>query len=257
MHYKTTGTLPKALDDGVRQPSKKRKRGQEDDAAAKPSTKTSSAAASASTTAAAASTLPTILPGERLSDFSARVNQALPLAGLARKTVKVPGMKEHRTKIERKITKMQDLWREEEARRQEREAEARDAEEEAEAERWADGAATTPLAQLEAGAAGDAAGVPGKRSGRRVRTGMAGGDDGDPWAVLKASRERPGGLHDVVQAPPSFKRLPREVFKVRDGARVDVANVPRSAGSLRRREELGDTRKSIIESYRAMMKGAA
>lgn len=250
MQYKTTGTMPKALDDGVRTSgSKKRKRGHEDAAAKLPSSTKASHAA-------APSILPTILPGERLSDFSARVNQALPLAGLARKTVKIPGMKEHRTKIERKITKMQDLWREEDARRKDRAEEARDLEEEAEAEKWADGAATTSLALLDAAEAD--VGVAGKgTSGKRRGRGPADKGDADPWAVLKAAREQPRGLHDVVQAPPSFKKLPREVFKMRDGARVDVANVPKSAGSLRRREELGDTRKSIIEGYRAMMKGAA
>lgn len=233
MKYAATRTAPKSLDDGIKPPTKKRKRGQDDPTAA---------------AAKDTPSMPTIMPGERLADFSARVNQALPLSGLNRKGVKVPGIKERRTKIERKITRMQDLWREEEARRKEREEEARDLEEEAEAERWADGAATTPLAQLE----NEVAAATGGQS-KRARRGGKADDDDDPWAVLKETRERPKGLHDVVQAPPNFKKVPRELFKVKNGARVDVANVPKSAGSLRRREELGDARKSIIESYRALM----
>jgi hypothetical protein len=46
---------------------------------------------------------------------------------------------------------------------------------------------------------------------------------------------------------------PREVFKIRGGARVDVANVPNAVGSLRRREELATERKNIVEEYRRLM----
>jgi hypothetical protein len=60
-------------------------------------------------------------------------------------------------------------------------------------------------------------------------------------------------LHDVVQAPPTFERVPREIFKVKNGAKVNVGNVPTSAGSLRKREELGAERQTIIDTYRKMM----
>ena len=66
--------------------------------------------------------------------------------------------------------------------------------------------------------------------------------------MLKQRREAPKGLHDVVQAPPKFGRLPKVLFK---GAKV--GDVPKAAGSLRRREELGETRAEIIKSYRSMM----
>lgn len=78
------------------------------------------------------------------------------------------------------------------------------------------------------------------------------GDDDDPWAELKAKREAPKGLHDVAQAPPSLKKV-RQKFKVKDGAKVQVVDVPNAAGSLKRREELSDARKEVIERYRAMM----
>ena len=61
------------------------------------------------------------------------------------------------------------------------------------------------------------------------------------------------GLNDVVQAPPAFTKVPKEKFQVR-GARVEVENVPRASGSLRKREELGSVRRSIVEGYRQMMK---
>jgi len=86
----------------------------------------------------------------------------------------------------------------------------------------------------------------GKGGGRRA------GDD-DPWEALKTTREKPRGLHDVAQAPPEFKILPKEKFKVRNGAVAQVADVPNKAGSLKRREELGEARRSIIERYRQMM----
>jgi hypothetical protein len=61
------------------------------------------------------------------------------------------------------------------------------------------------------------------------------------------------GLNDVVQAPPTFTKVPKDKFKVR-GARVEVEDVPKASGSLRRREELGSVRRSVVEGYRAMMK---
>jgi hypothetical protein len=57
----------------------------------------------------------------------------------------------------------------------------------------------------------------------------------------------------VVTAPPTFDRVPREVFKVKNGARVNVGNVPTSAGSLMRREQLGEERMTIIDTYRKLM----
>ena len=94
----------------------------------------------------------------------------------------------------------------------------------------------------------------GKKKGRRkLVIGEVDDGRGDEWEQLKKKREERKGLHDVVQAPPSFERIPREIFKVKDGAKVEVGNVPKAGGSLRKREELGVERQGIIETYRKLM----
>lgn len=184
-----------------------------------------------------------ILPGERLADFSARVNQALPIGGLVNKGRAVKGLEERRTKHEKKLRRMQEAWREEDARIKEREAEEKELAEEEEEDNKLLFSVKPPAAT-------------GPKKGRRSKGADDDDDDGeDPWAQLAREREQPKGLHDVAQEPPSFTKLPREKFKIRNGARADVGDVPSAAGSLRRREELGETRKSIIESYRKMMQG--
>lgn len=194
--------------------------------------------------AEAATEIPKILPGERLADFAARVNHALPVGGLARKgKVNVEGLKERRTKTEKRMHKMYDEWRKEEARRKEQAEEQQELEEEAEEEKEAAlGGQSTRIPDANASS---------KRQKRRKMIGET-GDDDDPWAELKAKREAPRGLHDVAQAPPDLKRV-REKFKVKDGAKVRVVDVPNAAGSLKRREELSDARREVIERYRAMM----
>lgn len=186
--------------------------------------------------------LPKIQPGERLADFSARVNHALPVGGLARKGKRVEGMQERQTKTEKRLHKMYAEWREQDAKRKEREEEQREQEEEAEEEK-------------EAEFGGQSVSLPAssKKGKRKKAIGEVDGDD-DPWAELKLKREKPKGLHDVVQAPPSFKAVPKEKFKVRNNAKVDVMDVPTAAGSLKRREELSAARREVIERYRGMMK---
>jgi len=192
--------------------------------------------------------IPKIMPGERMSDFSARVNQALPMTGLSRKGKKVDGVKERQTRIEKKIQRRIADWRKDEEKIKEKEEEERDLQdlEDAEHGTGADGAA----------AYDDEVGADG---GRKKKKGKKGGgskddqDDADPWAKLKLLREKPKGLFDVAQAPPTFKTVPKETFKVKDGAYAETGNVPNAAGSLRRREELGNARKETIERYRRMM----
>jgi hypothetical protein len=77
-------------------------------------------------------------------------------------------------------------------------------------------------------------------------------DADDPWAILQ-EREKPIALHDVVQEPPVFNVLPKERFKIKGGAKVNVANVPNKSGSLKRREDLGEMRNDIIARYRQIM----
>lgn len=191
--------------------------------------------------------IPKIMPGERLGDYAARVDHALPVGGLARKgKVKVDGIKERQTKTEKRLQKMYASWREEEARLKEKEEEQREQEEEAEEEREA-----TLGSQ---GLRFTASNKSGKRRKMIGEQAASKDDDDDPWAELKLKRDRPKGLHDVVQAPPNFKALPKEKFKVRNGAKVNVADIPAAAGSLKRREELSSARKEVIERYRGMMK---
>lgn len=186
--------------------------------------------------------IPKIMPGEKLSDYSARVDQALPVAGLIKKGkgTKIEGMKERQTKTEKRLHKMYAEWRREEERIREKEEEARELAEEAEEEENA-------MLGL------DGEEVKGKKGKRKRMIGEDKGKDDDPWAELKLKRDAPKGLHDVAQAPPEIKVIPREKFKMRNGAVAQVADVPNAAGSLKRREELGQERKNIIEQYRAMM----
>ncbi|EMC98093.1 hypothetical protein BAUCODRAFT_120997 [Baudoinia panamericana UAMH 10762] len=189
--------------------------------------------------------LPKILPGERLADYNARVDQALPVGGLARKGKgpKIDGLKERQTRTEKRLHKMYAAWREEDVRLKEKKEEQLEAEEEAEDERRALYGEDYNTSELRKG----------KR--RKVMGENTEVKDEDPWAILKERRERPRGLHDVVQAPPNLKVVPKEKFKVRNNAKVDVTNVPSAAGSLKRREELSEARRDVIARYRAMMKG--
>ncbi|KAF2165165.1 hypothetical protein M409DRAFT_67437 [Zasmidium cellare ATCC 36951] len=187
-----------------------------------------------------------ILPGERMSDFAARVNQALPVSGLSRKAKSADGQKERQTKTEKRLHKMYAEWREEEARRKEKLEELQEQQEEQDEEKTAEyGGQDIHLPSSS------------RQSKKKRMVGEIDDDDDDPWAVLKTKREAPKGLHDVVQAPPTMNVVPKEKFKVRNGAKVSVANVPGASGmkSLKQREELSEARKDVIERYRAMMKG--
>jgi len=236
MQLHKTGRGPQGLDDGNARPNKKRKRGDANPTEGKPRNNNEPALP-----------VPKILPGEKMSEFSARVNQMLPITGLSKKGIKVEGIKERRTKKEKKMHKMYAEWREQDAKRKEKIKEAEDKAEEdaAEDEEWEGPGKAEPLEVAGGDAVGD-------KTNKRKRRNGGGKDEDDPWAVLNARAVKPK-LYDVAQAPPEFKKVPREIFKVKNGAKVDVANVPSAAGSLRAREALGDARKSIIESYRQMM----
>ncbi|KAI5194949.1 hypothetical protein E4T39_08435 [Aureobasidium subglaciale] len=189
--------------------------------------------------------MPKIQPGEKLRDFNARVDQTLPVTGLARKGNQglAPGEKVSRTKTEKRMHKMYDEWRKEDQRIKDKAEEEQEKREEDEEERNA--------------LYGEDSGVPQLYGKKRQRMIGESKDEADIWAVLKTKRDKPKGLHDVAQAPPEFTVIPREKFKVKNGARADVADVPNAAGSLARREELGAERKNIIEQYRALMRKAS
>jgi hypothetical protein len=310
MQLQATGRYPSGLDDGSadrrkatnnnNSSSKKRKRGATDEtvsgdgggggggggADAFPVER-----GTAATTAPPAppSTLPRIQPGEKMSDFSARVDAALPMTGVARnkKGAKLAGVagagRAAQTRLEKKMQRMQAEWRREEKiirqKRRERMEELLDecaaaaggdddydVANAALLDQWAAGGRDDEGDEAEAEAEGggeEGEGGAGRRKRRKRSKGRGKAakqkrreEDDDPWEVIRLARnEQPRGLHDVVQAPPKITRTPRAVFGIANGARVDVGDVPKHAGSLRRREELGAARKSVLERYRSMMEG--
>ncbi|KUL86284.1 hypothetical protein ZTR_08561 [Talaromyces verruculosus] len=184
MRFQQVGKTPSGLDDGNdKKPNKKRKRGEDKDGTASSNPK------STATTAKPAESAPTlkILPGEKLSDFAARVDQAMPLSAMKKsqrigQSENLPKIREERmTKHEKHLRKLQQGWREEEARISAKEAEERE--------------------------------------------------------LREAENEE---IEEMVRRGVG-------------GAEVDVANIPAAAGSLRRREELAEERKSIVEEYRRLM----
>lgn len=253
MSFQANGRFPSGLDDGVAD-GKKRKRDADADGSG-----TAPTISSATKDAPPAEQL-RILPGEKMSDFSARVNHALPVSGLVAKGGKGKGLlgsQGGQTRLERKMQRMQEEWRrEEERRRARREEELEELEDDAAV---ADGAL---LPDSGAGPSKKRKSAGGKKKKGKNRTNGSGADpdgdneddEGDPWERVRIARnEPPRRLHDVVQAPPKLTAVPKPVFKVANGAAVGVLDVPRTAGSLRKREELGLARRDIVERYRTIM----
>ncbi|KAF2260159.1 hypothetical protein CC78DRAFT_536577 [Lojkania enalia] len=231
MRRNTMSKARSGLDNGPQSKAKKRK---VDDAV--PDTADSEAQAK-----------PKIMPGEKLSEFGQRVNQALPLSSVQRKGKRIEGVRDHKvTRHEKKLRRLQEGWRKEEARIREKEQEERELAEEEQDEidaMWEDRMADIPATSAKKG----------KKGKKKLVVGELDDKEEDPWEALKKKREERKGLHDVVQAPPQFTRIPREIFKVKNGAKVNVSNIPNSVGSLRKREELGEARQGIIDTYRKLM----
>ncbi|TVY19432.1 UPF0653 protein [Lachnellula arida] len=233
--------MAKGLDDGVKVPKKKKVKveGNAEDAGEKehlPVRQEDKAQ------------MPTIKPGERMAEFSARVDAALPVSGLINKTAKGGkdplGLKVGRTKKEKKMHKMYAEWREQDVRIKEKREAAQEEKEMDDLEEgeggqviWADSTSSKKKK--------------GKGKKKRVVGEIEDGEN-DPWAKIQRERGGKVAFGDVVQAPPTFTKAPKEKFKVR-GAKVEVGDVPKASGSLRRREELGEVRRSVVEGYRAMM----
>jgi hypothetical protein len=238
MAFQSGKKLPKGLDDGAQtsKSSKKRKLAASKDEEAPAEEQQQQE-------------MPTIRPGERMSDFAARVDAALPVSGLINKTARGGrdplGLKVARTKTEKRMHRMYDEWREQDKKIKEKREEDLDL---AEMEAVDEDGQVKWKEDIETGNR--------KKKGKgkkKIRGEVDDGDD-DPWEQLKRNRaEAKAGLNDVVQAPPTFSRVPREKFRAL-GARVEVDDVPKASGSLRRREELGEMRRSIVEGYRAMLK---
>ncbi|KAI1103286.1 hypothetical protein F4804DRAFT_310643 [Jackrogersella minutella] len=192
--------------------------------------------------------IPKIRPGERMSEFAARVDATLPVGGLINNSVrngKDPlGLKVWQTKKERKMQKLYGEWREEERKLKEKKEDELELEAEKELEEEEQGV-TWKL---------DSQGGGKKKKGKRTKyLGEIADADEDPWEELKKKRgEAKIGLHDVVQAPPEFTVKPQKRITV-GGAVVEVGGIPKAAGSLRRREELQTVRDDIVASYRKRM----
>jgi hypothetical protein len=214
----------------------------------KPAAKVAAATAAAAEASAKKEDLK-IRPGERIAEFNQRVDAALPLSGLVNKTVKNGkdplGLKVKRTIKERKMHNMYAEWREMDKKVKEQREEELELAEEKEMENEAMGVTW----KLDLEAQGKKKGKKGKRS---KYIGEEGGPEKDPWAEIKKKRgEAKVGLNEVAQAPPELK-LPKKNLLVR-GAAVAVENIPKSAGSLRQREELQSIREDVVASYRKMM----
>lgn len=259
MQFQTTGRRapPSGLETGEKKKknpdNKKRKR--ENDTESKDVAKKKPAKTLSEQTEAsgkdAKQVMPKILPGEKLSDFAARVDRALPLSAMTKSNQPgAPKTRDHKmTKHEKHLRRLQAGWREEEAKIREKEQEEREERE----EEMEDQLELLRQWDLERrGAKAKKKGVAPKKK-NKAGNGDVGDDDPDPWAKLKKrDKERQANPLAVAQEPPQLKK-PREIFKVRGGAKVDVANVPNAVGSLRRREELASERRNIVEEYRRMM----
>jgi hypothetical protein len=248
MAFREGKKLPKGLDDGVKF-TKKPKRSEAESAG--------NAKIELVESQAAKTEVLTIKPGERMSDFAARVDAALPIGGLVKKGAKGAkgakgplGLKVVRTKTEKKMHRIYAEWREQDRKIKEKRQEALELAEEEEDD--VEGLGIKWKVDMEA--VDQESKKKGKGKKNKVIGEVGGKDDEDPWeAVKRARNEGPRVLNDVVQAPPQFTKMPKEKFKVR-GARVDVGDVPKASGSLRRREELGEIRRSVVDGYRQMMK---
>ena len=199
--------------------------------------------------------IPTIRPGERLSEFAARVDAALPLSGLVTKTAvkngkDVLGIKVPQTRKEKKMHKLYEQWRAEERKIQERREEERELAEEEEMDDE-QGGVKWKIDMEDDAARGK---KKKKKKGKKGRVlGEVGTKEEDPWEELKRKRgEGKIGLHDVAKAPPELIAPTAKLPMVR-GATVNVGDIPKSAGSLRKREELQSLRSDVIASYRKLM----
>ena len=85
-----------------------------------------------------------------------------------------------------------------------------------------------------------------KRGKRRL-------DSPDLWADLEKKRDQIK-FGEVAAAPPALKK-PKALLYLggKAAAAVDVDGVPKSAGSLAKREKLAGQRRNIIEEYRKIM----
>ncbi|KAL7922057.1 hypothetical protein ACQKWADRAFT_293318, partial [Trichoderma austrokoningii] len=136
-----------------------------------------------------------IRPGENLGAFASRVDAALPVSGLAKKTTARDGkdelgLKIYRTRKERKMHKLYDQWREEERKIQQKKEDELEEIAERDLEDDAAGILTSAAFQDE-----NTQGI--KRKGKKRKH-----VDEDPWLVLKKLRaEKKPKLYEAPLAP--------------------------------------------------------
>lgn len=240
----STGRLPRSgLDNGDTPKGKKAKQ-KAAAAAAKQAPKPAPAAASTNPDLQ-------IRPGEKLYEFNQRVDAALPLSGLVTKTTlkdgkDALGIKVRRTKKERKMHNMYTEWREMDQKAKERREEEMEEIEEKEMENEAMGISWKLDMEAKSGK------KKGKKGKRTRYIGEEGGPEGDPWEEIKKKRgEAKVGVNEVAHAPPELKLPKRNALVL--GAKVEVSDIPKAAGSLRQREELQEIRDDVVASYRKLM----
>ncbi|KAM0251027.1 hypothetical protein ACHAP5_001907 [Fusarium lateritium] len=182
-----------------------------------------------------------IRPGEDLRAFAQRVDASLPVAGLTKKTTikdgkDEQGFKVYRTRKERNMHKLYAQWRDEERKIQDQKEEA------------ADEAIGQELDEDPTGQVAIARAILEESTKKRAR--RKGGKVDDPWEELKKKRaEAKVALHEQAQAPPELNKNISKPIKIKDAA-ADVGNIPKAAGSLKRREELQEARAEVLEAYR-------
>ena len=84
------------------------------------------------------------------------------------------------------------------------------------------------------------------------RKGRKRGDSPDPWAVLEKKRGNVS-FGGTAPPPPTLKKPRALLYIAGSKSTVDVDSVPKSAGSLAKREGLAGERRSIVEAYRKLM----
>lgn len=137
-----------------------------------------------------------IRPGENLGAFASRVDAALPVSGLAKKTTTRDGkdelgLKVYRTRKERKMHKLYDQWREEERKIHQKKENELEEIAERDLEDDAAGILTSAAFQDE-----NSQGI--KRKGKKKRKQV----DEDPWLVLKKLRgEKKPKVYEAPLAP--------------------------------------------------------
>ncbi|KAL6822434.1 hypothetical protein V8C40DRAFT_267476 [Trichoderma camerunense] len=144
-----------------------------------------------------------IRPGENLGAFASRVDAALPVSGLAKKTSTnaegkdALGLKVYRTRKERKMHKLYDQWRAEESKIQEKREEELERIAERDLEDDAAGILTSAAFENENSHTKK------RKGGKRKRI-----VEEDPWLELKKRRgEKKAKVHDVVLAPPELHKV--------------------------------------------------